>query len=115
LLKQGEYINLLLLLIGPVKASIPIQESLGQTVPNSAPEKITDIDIQELVSLIRMNSKSWSKLAIRLKVKMKKIGEIRNAYPGRHDQACKAMLQSWRDTTENPLTRSELEKLIEGL
>ena len=104
-------------LIGPVKAAgsgsmqLPVQESLGQA---TTPDLVTLEDIPDFVKLIRMNSKKWSKLAVRLKVPMKKISEIRSKYR-MHDEACTVMLQTWITEKTNPLTKTDLESLILGL
>ena len=90
---------------------VPVQESLGQA---TATDLVTLKDIPDFVQLIRMNSKSWSKLAVRLKVPMKKITEIRSKHR-MHDEACTVMLQTWITEATNPLTKPELESLIRGL
>ena len=107
-------VYLLLYRVGPVKANsssvgYPIQESLGQA---AQPDSVTDQDIPGFVDMIRTNNKKWSKLAVRLKVSMKKISEIRSKYPHAHDEACKAMLRTWIAETTNPLTKPDLERLI---
>ena len=81
---------------------------MGQATP---PDSVTNKDIPYFVSMIRENSKSWSKLAVRLRVPMKKISEIRNKHRA-HDAACKAMLETWIKETTNPLTKPDLERLI---
>ena len=93
-----------------MKASVPIQESLGQSVPNSS---IDERDIPELVRLI--GTRSWSKLAVRLKVPMKTISKIRDQYPNRPNEACREMLRTWLKDTKSPLTRQELEQMIARL
>ena len=95
-----------------MKATVPVQESLDQTSPHAQSDKVTINDIPALIH--RVQNKSWSKLAIRLKVPMKKISEIRNKYAA-HDQACGAMFRVWLAEPKNPLTRLELEDLIAGL
>ena len=99
-------------LVGPVKATVPVQESLDQTNPHS--QLVTVHDIPDLITQIRLQNKSWSKLAVRLKVPMKKISEIRNMHLS-HDRSCDAMLQTWISDGKNPLTKQEVEKLITGL
>ena len=94
--------------------TVPVQESLDQTSSHSQPDEVTSNDIPALIHQIRVQNKSWSKLAVRLKVPMKKISEIRNEH-ATYDQACKAMFQFWLTDKRNPLTRLELENLIAGL
>ena len=90
---------------------MPIQESLEQTGP--PPDMVTADDIPMLINRIRTKNKSWSKLAVRLKVPSKKISDIRNANHDR-DQACSAVLQTWL-AGNNFLTRQALEDLIDAL
>ena len=111
---------MLLYLVGPVKANgssvgFPVQESLEQAAPS---DSVTEKDIPDFVKMI--GRKSWSKLAVRLKVPMKKISEIRSKHPHAHDlhahnEACKAMLKAWIAETTNPLTKPDLERLIREL
>ena len=74
-------------------------------------DRVTNADITYFVRMIRMKSKSWSRLAVRLKVPMKKISEIRSKHRA-HDDACEAMLKTWIAETTNPLTKPDLERLI---
>ena len=101
-------------MVGPEKAKIhgPVQESMEQGAPS---DQVTDNDIPHFVGMIRTNNKSWSKLAVRLKVPMKKISEIRSANHHSHDEACKAMLRTWIAEKPISLTKTELESLIRGL
>ena len=106
---------MLLYLVGPVKANgssvgFPVQESLEQAAPS---DSVTEKDIPDFVKMI--GRKSWSKLAVRLKVPMKKISEIRSKHPHAHNEACKAMLKAWIAETTNPLTKPDLERLIREL
>ena len=78
------------------------------------PDSITNKDIPYFVSMIRVNNKSWSKLAVRLKVPMKKISEIRSTYH-MHNDTCTAMLEAWIAGKTNPLTKADLKSLISGL
>lgn len=94
--------------------TVPVQESLDQTSPYSQPDKVTSNDIPTLINQIRVQNKSWSKLAIRLKVPMKMISKIRNDHTD-PDQACDAMFRTWLAEKRNPLTRQELEDLITRL
>ena len=103
-----------IILVDPVRVKVPVQESLDQTASHSQPDKVTDRDIPDLVSQIRVQNKSWSKLAVRLKVPMKKISEIRSSRLT-HDQACEKIFQTWLAEPKNPLTRPELEDLITRL
>ena len=95
-------------------ATVPVQESLDQTAPQSQPAQVTIDDIPALVGQIRVQNKSWSKLAVRLRIPTKKITEIRSIHLT-NDQACDAMLRTWLAAPKNPLTRPELESLIAGL
>ena len=72
--------------------TVPVQESLDQTSPNAQSDKVTSNDIPALIHQIKVRNKSWSKLAIRLKVPMKKINEIRSKH-ATLDQACKEKLR----------------------
>ena len=94
--------------------TVPVQESLDQTSSHSQPDEVTSNDIPALIHQIRVQNKSWSKLAVRLKVPMKMISKIRNKH-ATHDKACEEMLQTWLDDKRNPLTKLELENLIAGL
>ena len=99
-------------LVGPVKVTVPIQESLEQT--GSPPDIVTAHDIPMFINQIRIKNKNWSKLAVRLKVPMKKISEIRSTCRS-HDQACETMFQTWLAANNNLLTKQALENLIDGL